>query len=311
MDNQKIGLSLNKFYFLISFLFFSLFLPLSKNSLFALTSMPLPQKDERIMVVVAHPDDEIIGAGGYLSYAIKNKAEVLVVILTNGEGNRLSALFNEDQISNDDLKNIYLREGETRQNESIKALNIVGIDQDKIIFLDFPDKYLLNLFRNNWTKKFTYPYTLMDRPFYLNKYNYDKFYQGEDLFKSLDEIFKNFKPNIVITHNINDYHPDHKATFLFVSLVLKNNPQLKTEVYTFLVHFNNLYKILNVIPFEKSDNNEKLENPNFYFLPLDNSAFLSKKEALSQYKSQLVSPYLRYIFHSSLKKDEIFIKENE
>jgi hypothetical protein len=36
-----------------------------------------------------------------------------------------------------------------------------------------------------------------------------------------------------------------------------------------------------------------------------------KKEALSQYKSQLENPYLRYIFRSSLKKDEIFIKENE
>jgi len=269
--------------------------------------MPLPQEGERIMVVVAHPDDEIIGAGGYLTYAIKNKAEVLVVILTNGEGNRLSALYVKNQPPQE-IKNIFLKEGKIRQNESINALKIIGVEQSKVIFLDFPDRYLLKLFEKNWSKKLVYPYTRRDKPFYTNQYNQDKFYQGEDLFKSLDEIFKNFKPNVVITHNFNDYHPDHRATYLFVSSVLKNNPQLKSEVYTFLVHFNNFYKILNIT---STTNFHHLTNFNFYSLPLDNSMIALKKSALSQYKSQLENPYLRYIFRSSLKKDEIFIKENE
>jgi LmbE family N-acetylglucosaminyl deacetylase len=285
--------------------------------------MPLPQEGERIMVVVAHPDDEIIGAGGYLTYAIKNKAEVLVVILTNGEGNRLSALYVKNQPPQE-IKNIFLKEGKIRQNESINALKIIGVEQSKVIFLDFPDRYLLKLFEKNWSKKLVYPYTRRDKPFYTNQYNQDKFYQGEDLFKSLDEIFKNFKPNVVITHNFNDYHPDHQATFLFVSSVLKNNPQLKPEVYTFLVHSNKLYKILNITspsvfsprksafsPRESVSDGKAGASYNLYLLPLDDSIITLKKSALSQYKSQLESPYLRYIFHSTLKRDEIFIKENE
>jgi LmbE family N-acetylglucosaminyl deacetylase len=278
--------------------------------------MPLPQEGERIMVVVAHPDDEIIGAGGYLTYAIKNKAEVLVVILTNGEGNRLSALYVKNQPPQE-IKNIFLKEGKIRQNESINALKIIGVEQSKVIFLDFPDRYLLKLFEKNWSKKLVYPYTRRDKPFYTNQYNQDKFYQGEDLFKSLDEIFKNFKPNVVITHNFNDYHPDHRATYLFVSSVLKNNPQLKSEVYTFLVHFNNFYKILNITspsvfsPRKSAFSPRESASYNLYLLPLDDSMIALKKSALSQYKSQLENPYLRYIFRSSLKKDEIFIKENE
>jgi LmbE family N-acetylglucosaminyl deacetylase len=272
--------------------------------------MPSPGENDRVMVIVAHPDDEVIGAGGYLAQAVKNKSKVLVVILTNGEGNKFSAYFVKHYDNDKSLKNIFIKEGKVRREESLSALKHIGVGINNIIFLDFPDRYLMKLLTTNWSNPLFYPYSFTNKPYYVNYYNYDKFYKGEDMLKALEEIFQIFKPNILITHSLYDYHPDHKATFLFVNLLIKNNLDIKPQVYTFLVHFNNFYKVLNISTSNFSTSKEKIKNLNFYFFPLSSDILNLKKEAVKEYKTQLKSLYLNYIFKVHLKDREIFVKEN-
>ena len=50
------------------------------------------RRDDRILIVAPHVDDEAIAAGGYVFDAIANGAEVYVVYLTAGDCARFSAL---------------------------------------------------------------------------------------------------------------------------------------------------------------------------------------------------------------------------
>ena len=78
---------------------------------------------ERVLVVAAHPDDEVLGAGGYIAKLKKEGASIEVLVLSKGENSRGS----------DDL--------EERERERLKSLNLsnkrLGVDNYKC--LDLPD----------------------------------------------------------------------------------------------------------------------------------------------------------------------------
>ncbi len=110
-----------------------------------LGTMPDPGPDDRIVVFAPHPDDEVIGAGAYIQRAIKNGAEVKVVLMTNGEYPELSLLLAEKTITGS--KDDYIKLGYTRQSESLDALELLGLDPENVIFLGYPDHMLNRL----WT----------------------------------------------------------------------------------------------------------------------------------------------------------------
>ena len=43
---------------------------------------------KKILFICAHPDDEVIGCGGTISLLSKNKSEINLLVLTNGESSR-------------------------------------------------------------------------------------------------------------------------------------------------------------------------------------------------------------------------------
>ncbi|MBF0300017.1 MAG: PIG-L family deacetylase [Oligoflexia bacterium] len=82
---------------------------------------------KKIMVVVAHPDDEILGCGGAIAKNIKEGGEVFSVIL--GEG--ITSRNNERDVKSSAKEIKELRE------HSIRANNVLGVK--KVYFADFPD----------------------------------------------------------------------------------------------------------------------------------------------------------------------------
>ena len=81
---------------------------------------------KKIMAIVAHPDDEIIGVGGTLARHVANGDNVFVLILGEGKSSRLK----EYKSLNNETKNVVLK-------ETKKALSIIGIKEYKC--LEFPD----------------------------------------------------------------------------------------------------------------------------------------------------------------------------
>ncbi len=82
---------------------------------------------DKILVIAAHPDDEILGCGGTISKHIKKKGIVHTLIL--GEG--ISSRKNKRNLKKTTNRIKQLR------NQAIRANNIIGIK--KLIHLNLPD----------------------------------------------------------------------------------------------------------------------------------------------------------------------------
>lgn len=300
LKKSRLGLSI----IILSYL---IFYPL-KHTFSDLDILPQPLANDRILFIVAHPDDETIGGGGYLAQAIKNGAKVQVVIVTNGEGNKYYAYMSELGI---DYKKIFSREkfineGKVRLRESLDALTTIGLDPENIIFLDFPDRGLNKLLGQNWNQPYVSPFTLEDKPLFKNKYNENLTYSGQNLEEVLRKIIVDFGPTKIFTHSSFDKHPDHRSVNQFVGLALRGSNFPPKNIYTFLVHYNNFSKIFKLSKEENLLPPKDLQNRHWLIFELNEEVLKVKEEAVNKYQSQLKSPYLNLLLKSFLRKNELF-----
>ena len=82
-------------------------------------------KNKKILVVAAHPDDELLGCGGSLAKLSKKKCQIFALFFTDGVSSR-------DKIKNN--------EDNQRKRNSLKSLKILGVKHSK--FLSYPDNAL-------------------------------------------------------------------------------------------------------------------------------------------------------------------------
>lgn len=76
--------------------------------------------NQKILVIAAHPDDEILGCGGMILKALKHKSKIFVLFL--GEG--VSARYHlSDSLGKDSIRSRKIRE-----NEAKKVLNFLNIN---------------------------------------------------------------------------------------------------------------------------------------------------------------------------------------
>ena len=125
-------------------------------------------KNYRILVVAAHPDDEILGCGGTIAKYIKKGAKVKTIILTKGISSRYEN-FDENvkKLQSKLIKTSKL----ANRIIGVKNLNFYNLEDNQ-----FDNKSLLTLI------------------------------------KILEKEIKNFKPNKIFTHFINDLNIDHQYT---------------------------------------------------------------------------------------------------
>ena len=84
---------------------------------------------KKLVVICAHPDDEVIGCGGTIAFYKKKNYEILVIFFTCGESSR--------QFMN---KNLLKKKEKKRINGSNKASLILGVN--KIVNFDLNDNEL-------------------------------------------------------------------------------------------------------------------------------------------------------------------------
>lgn len=78
------------------------------------------------VVFAPHPDDEVLGCGGTIVKKRRAGAEVTIVFMTDGGRSH------PGQIATDALV-------ATRRREAIAAAQVLGVPEDHVVFLDFPD----------------------------------------------------------------------------------------------------------------------------------------------------------------------------
>jgi LmbE family N-acetylglucosaminyl deacetylase len=209
----------------------------------------------KILVIVAHPDDEVLGCGGAIASYSNQGHDVTSVIFTYGENANL----------NESPKKL----AKTRSKESIRAGKILGVK--KMYFLGLPDN------------------TLSDE------------IKDEDLSIKIIKIIKERKPNIILTHSLDDYHPAHRNVAKLIKKIVADN-KLNSRIYTFAVG----------IPIRTVQKNKPK-------LIIDTTQYQSqKKMALKQFKSQhwnfnyfgnlsKIKDYIQGVFHNK-KTVEVFYK---
>ena len=102
------------------------------------------QTQDRILVVAPHPDDEAIAAAGVIQEAVRRHIPVRVMYLTNGDSNQLSFLFYRKHFVLSPKQSVAM--GELRQREAQNAMHLLGLTDDQIIFLGYPDYGTLSIF---------------------------------------------------------------------------------------------------------------------------------------------------------------------
>lgn len=136
----------------------------------------------KILVIAAHPDDEVLGMGGTIKKYVKNNHKVKIVIMATGIFARRNVNYKNSTNYKINKNTVKLMEKEVikLQNDSKKAAKIMGVDDIK--FLDFPDNEMDMVSNLQITKEIEY-------------------------------VIEKFKPHTVYTHSQYDVNIDHRILY--------------------------------------------------------------------------------------------------
>ena len=259
--NKKIGFSILVCVAIlmgIAFYYLSANKVMPQSSIYFLDDVRLPEKDQKVLLYSPHPDDESIGAGGYIAESIKKGATVKIVLVTDGNKHGLR---------------------DKRYKEFKTATGILGVSENNLVFLNYPDGSLNKVDQTN-------------------------------LYSDLEKQMSDFKPDIVLYPNPLDSHPDHSLIGVDMKKALDGSTAILA--YQYLIHYpdfpqpkmyrKNLYLLpaQNAVRFDKE----------WQRLILSTGVENQKAEAIFSYKSQIRVPVLRSLMMSSIRKNELFSEGN-
>lgn len=256
------------------------------------------EKDDRILFLAPHPDDETIATGGIIQQAVKQGLPVKIVYLTNGDNNQLAFIVYEKRIVF--RKNSFVFMGETRRKEAIKAMGLLGVNSKDLIFLGYPDFGTMHIFTKYWGDgdSFKSMLTRVKNVPYKECFSYRAPYRGESILIDLKTILEEFGPTKIFVSSPNDSNVDHRAFYLFLQVALWDmKGQIKSpEVYPYLVHLVSWPKLRGYRPNLELLPPKRLQaaNAKWFRYDLTQRQIENKKSAISCYKSQIEynPPYL-------------------
>ncbi len=194
--------------------------------------------NDRILILAPHPDDEIMAAGGVIQKALKTKAKVKVLFLTNGDHNEPAFIVYEKRLTIRQGEFIHM--GQVRRKESLDALNKLGLAEKDCIFLGYPDYGTMEILLKYWgtTRPFKYILTRISKVPYSTCLSPGAPYVGENILNDMKKIIKDFKPTKIFVSSPIDVNRDHRSLYLFLRIALWDleGEIAKPEVYPYLVH---------------------------------------------------------------------------
>lgn len=272
-----------------------------------LKNLELPRRGDRVLVFVPHPDDEIVGCCSFINKVIKNGCKLKVVMITNGDGIGMADQYKYWFFKPSPEK--FQKLGYHRQRETKKALNLLGVSPTDLIFLGYPDRGSLNLWRENWDpdKPFTSKSTGYDHSFYNNCYTPGVKYTGSNLAGDFEKIIKDFSPTHIFYPHFYDGHLDHFITNNFVKYVLAKL-DIDVKKYGYLVHRGNWPVPLGKLPQLPLLPPKALADCGieWYSLDLSKDDLKKKEQCLRFYDSQLNKPIMGAYLYAFLRKNELF-----
>ncbi|MHC5375089.1 PIG-L deacetylase family protein [Enterococcus sp. LJL120] len=188
---------------------------------------------KKILILMPHPDDEVLLSGGIIFQGLQLNKQVKVVLATTG-----------------DYDAPHREIGKKRMLESIAACKLLGLSENKLIFMGYPDtgmsygnSFLYNLFLEQDA------YAIHDGKAGRSTYgpigndSFHELWTGEagmytrTTFKEdLKQILMNEQADAIFTTSEYDLHGDHVGLFWFLQDALAEIPDYSPTVYTGIVH---------------------------------------------------------------------------
>jgi len=263
-----------------------------------------------VLIITPHPDDETLGVGGHIVRFIKEGYKVYTISLTLGDGYSAAVALKNKSFSPKCID--YINFGKIRSQEIKEALSKLGVKNDYIFSLGFPDGGLSTLWLRNWDYPYTSLYTGVNYSPYEESLKLNLPYKGENIYLELKKIIKNINPEKIFIIDTIDIHNDHWASYCFsiasILGLITEKKDFNPEIYTYIIHFKNF-------PYPKSSNKiEKLipnnimkkYNNTFQVYPLSKKEIDLKEKAILKYETQL--PLMKDYLLSFVRKNEIFGK---
>jgi LmbE family N-acetylglucosaminyl deacetylase len=166
-----------------------------------------------ILILSPHPDDDVLTAAGVIYRAASAGVPVRIVYITNGDRSTV-------------------QQGYIRQGEAVNAVvGHLGLREDDLIFLGYPDGQLNNIFINypNAGDQLTAPNgqstTYGNRGLGRSDYSTYRFgapaaYNRANMVRDLRDIIETYRPSHIFTTAEFDSHPDHYRTYELLNLAL-------------------------------------------------------------------------------------------
>ena len=264
----------------------------------------------RLLVLAPHSDDETIGSGGLILAAERAGLQVRVVIATNGDGSRSTALGDFHKINPRPAD--YIRMGEVRQQESLAALKILGVLPDQVTFLSYPDRGTPAMWNEHWSPQDPYlsPFSRDMKSPYPLTYDPNAVYAGADYLGDLTSILQTYRPDVIVYPAPEDVHPDHWGLNVFahlaITLLNHADPTFQPAQYTYLVHRHDYPTVLGYLPAQGLVPPPALAatTREWYVWNLTPQDVATKGRAVLQYRSQLQT--LRRLLESFVRRNELF-----
>jgi len=266
---------------------------------------------DRVLILVPHPDDEVIACAGVIQGALAAHCPVHVVFLTYGDGNQWAfSLYRRHPVV---LPAALKSMGRLRHDEALAALASLGLARENIFFLGYPDYSTLEIWESHWGHRppgeslFTHAVAVP----YADAWQPGAPYKGDRILDNLETMLRMFRPTKVFVSHPADDHSDHKALYLFTRVALwdvfADDDAQTPLVYPFLIHCARWPQPQGLhpdVPLSPPDLPANGVPPSWFSCPLSPDEVAAKHAALLKHRSVLAanSGYLL----SFVRPNEIF-----
>lgn len=270
-----------------------------------LPSLDWPRENERVFVLAPHPDDESLGSAGLLARCAARNVPVKIVFLTGGDGTRttqialkLSPRFGGPY----DLLSI----ARERQTEALNAARALGLGEENLEFLGYPDGGMRAIWREGFSPNTPYvsPFTAKMRVPYDNARSPRAPFCRASVLADLRASLEEFRPTLALTTPAFDTHPDHAASFHFLRETISRS-EFSPALWTFLIHEgiwpvpNGLHPDLRLVPPARL-----LRKYPWHALEISPDETQTKRRAINSHASQMAS-VPRYL-NAFARRNELF-----
>lgn len=201
------------------------------------------QKNERLLVLAPHPDDESLSSAGLAHRILINDGAVRSVVITAGDA-YVEAI--EKDTGRKNLKPTdFLKYGEIRLEESRRAAKILGNGLIHLDLLGFSDGSIYDMLVSHWR---THPekseFTGFSHVPYRIAEDKGVAQDGKVLHDELIKILNETKPTLIVFPDVMENDSDHAGLGMFALLAIhdwlnqKNSDHKKEpRLLTYLIHW--------------------------------------------------------------------------